>query len=346
MSAPVRLAIVGCGAAAERCHLPGLPFVPQVRLAALVDPVEANARRLLALYAAQGGDAPAVRIATDVSEITGEVDAAVIAAPHCAHLPLATRLAAAGIHCLVEKPMALTAAECARMDAAARAAGVVMAVAHVRRLFPASPWVRRLLAGGRLGSVQSVAWHEGAPYDWPLVTPSLFTRSVSGGGVLADGGPHVLDLLLWWLGADDAEVLDACDTSLGGAESEMELRLRMAGADVQVKLSRLRMMRNTCVIQGSRGALEVGIDTEAPYTLRDAGGSVVERGIVPAEPPAQAEWERLFAEQLRNLAGAVRGTEPVYADAADGHRVVRLIERCYAARRPVDLSWRALEAVA
>jgi predicted dehydrogenase len=344
VSAPVRLALVGCGAAAERCHVPGLSFVPQVRLTALVDPVEAHARRLRDQYAALGGDAGAVRVATDVAQVAGEVDAAVVASPHDTHLPLALALAGAGVHCLVEKPMGMSEAECVRMAEAARRAGVVMGVAHVRRLFPASPWVRRLLRAGALGRVERIRWREGAPYEWPLTTPSLFTRSVSGGGVLADGGPHVLDLLLWWMDADGAEVVEVRDSGLGGAESEAVVRLRMAGADVRVELSRLRMRENTCVIHGSEGQLEVGIDTEAPYTRWDAGGRVVEEGIVPAEPPAQAGWEMLFAEQLRNLAAAVRGTEAVYADAEDGRRVVRLIERCYAARQPLDLPWRDLEA--
>jgi predicted dehydrogenase len=347
--APLRLAIVGCGAAARQCHVPGLAGVADVELVALVDPVEDNARSLAALVAGARGSDPRLRIATDLAAVADSVDMAIIASPHASHAELAIAAARLQIHCLVEKPLALSTADCVAMARAATEHGVVLAVAHVRRLFPASRLVKTWLADGIFGQVTSVCWREGAPYDWPLVTPSLFHRRSSGGGVLADGGPHVLDLLLWWLAegaeVDAVEVIDCADSSLGGAESETRIELRIAGVPVSVLLSRLRPMENTCVLRGTKGSVEIGTDTPATFVRRDQDGLVVADGVVVAVPPAQDGWEPLFSEQLRNFAAAVRGRESIYASADDGRRVVDLLQRCYAVRTPGYYPWRALEVL-
>jgi predicted dehydrogenase len=339
---PLRLAIVGCGAAAMRCHVAGLPHVPEVELVAAVDPVPAHARRLVDGYAALGGDPDRVRVAERPADLEGAVDAAVVATPHRYHAPVAVELLGLGIHCLIEKPMALSVDECDEIAAAARTHGALVAAAHVRRLFPASRWLERLLADGALGRVRSLRWREGAPYDWPLVSPSLFVPDLAGGGVLADAGPHVLDLVLWWLDTPAAHVRSYRDSSRGGAESDAVLELEANGVDVAVELSRLRLLPNACVVVGTEATVELGIDVDAPYTIARADGEVVEEGVVEAIPPAQAEWELLFAEQLRNFAGAIRGQEEVYAGVGAGRRAVATIEACYAARRPLPAPWNDL----
>ena len=57
----------------------------------------------------------------------------------------------AGKHVLCEKPMALSAAECERMNAAAGANGVRLGVAYYRRFYPAVERLRRLLEDGEIG---------------------------------------------------------------------------------------------------------------------------------------------------------------------------------------------------
>ena len=346
MTAPVRLAIIGCGGAARQCHVPGLVTASGVELVAAIDPDEATARSLAEL-AGKLGAAGEVQVATDLAAVAGSIEAAVIASPHDSHAALVLAATRRGIHCLVEKPMALSPAECAAMVQSARAGNAVLGVAHVRRLFPASQRVKRLLDDRMLGRITHIDWREGGPYDWPLVTPSLFRRAVSGGGVLADGGPHVLDLLLWWLGArsTDVHVLACSDSSLGGAESEARIALRIAGVEVSVAFSRVRPMDNTCTIRGSDGSLEFGTDTPATLVWRARSGAVLETGTVAAVPPAQDGWEPLFAEQLRNFAAAIRGSEAIYVGGEEGGEVVDVIQRCYALRTTGSYPWRALEAI-
>src|SRR5262245_53329327 len=82
---------------------------------------------------------------------SNDVQAVLIATPSDTHVDLATLAASAGKHVFVEKPMALTVAECDAMIAAAERAGVALMVGQVQRLFPLLAEVRRLVHDGVVG---------------------------------------------------------------------------------------------------------------------------------------------------------------------------------------------------
>jgi len=341
MEAPpeFRLAIVGCGAAARQCHVPGLTHTRGIVLSALVDPVPANAHGLAAEFQRLSGERSPIEVATSLDDLVTPVDGAVIAAPHREHAGLARQCFELGIHCLVEKPMALTVEDCGSMIDRADDAGLTLGVAFVRRLFPASVWVRKLIAEGALGQVTSLVWREGAPYDWPLVTPSLFLRTQAGGGVLADGGSHVLDLITWLLDGE-GRITSMRDSAMGGVESDALVEMRVGEVAVSIELSRTRLLANSCTITGTAGSVEFGIDVESVVSLSDVDGRLIRREISPVLTPAQADWELLFTEQLRNFAAAARGQEPIYADGRAGLEVTRLISGSYGLRRPFHFPWR------
>ena len=130
-----------------------------------------------------------------------DVDAVYIATPPSSHLDLALRVAAARKPCLVEKPMAMTHAECVRMNDAFREAGVPLFVAYYRRALPRFLEVRRLLDSGAIGPVTDVhvrvserlAKGEAAA-GW------RFDPAVAGAGLFLDLASHCLDVLDFLLG--------------------------------------------------------------------------------------------------------------------------------------------------
>ena len=73
------------------------------------------------------------------------VEAVLIVTPHPSHAPLAIEAAHAGCHVLVEKPMALSVADCDAMIAAARAAGKQLGVISQRRWYPSAQRIRRAI---------------------------------------------------------------------------------------------------------------------------------------------------------------------------------------------------------
>ncbi|MFF3016147.1 NAD-dependent epimerase/dehydratase family protein [Streptomyces sp. NPDC057939] len=341
---PVRLAIIGCGAAARGCHLPALPPLKgEVRLTALIDHDPRQAEAALALYRELGGtDADAVVLAADPAEVADAFDAAVVVAPHTLHAPIVRALLAAGKHVLLEKPMTTTVEDAEGLAAAAAAAGApVLAMAHPRRLFPAYAWVKRLIDDGELGEVVRVDWSEGHPYAHEPVSWSMFDRRLAGGGVLTDTASHVFDTLLWWFGPE-VEVVRHEDNSLGGVETDASVHLRFGAVDAHCDFSRLRDLGISCKVTGTRATVTIGTDFPAgECTLITADGKELHRGDVEAVAPAQDEWELLFTEQLANFAAAVRGAAPVHSTAQDGVHVVRLIQDCYggAARTPSAQPW-------
>jgi predicted dehydrogenase len=100
---------------------------------------------------------------------------------------------------LVEKPLALNAAECDAMGAAAATGNAVLAAGQILRALAAMRWTRAAIADGLIGPVRSFDVRVGYTHGWPPMSDFYFRRE-TGGGVLLDLGAHVLDLLLWWLG--------------------------------------------------------------------------------------------------------------------------------------------------
>lgn len=331
----LRLGVIGCGAVTEAYHLPAIEASETVSLAALVDPDEDRARRL-------AGDRP-VTVARQARDVLDRIDAAIVAVPNHLHAPVTEDLLRDGVPVLVEKPMALTGAECREMIRLARERGVVLAVGHMRRFVPAADYIRRLVASGVLGRITRFDFREGMAYGWNVRTDFAF-RPETGGGVLADMGVHVLDLLLWWLG-EWAEV--TCrDDSMGGVEAESELDLVLAsGARGVVELSRTRKLRNTYRIEGTEGALETEFGIRPVPTVRLAlGDGEMEGTPVPAGQGEGAldlrrEGLRVFVRQLDDFAGAVRNGRDPLVTGEEGARAVELVEACYRERELLRYPW-------
>lgn len=331
----IRFAVVGCGAVAGSHYLPALAGSRRAEAALLVDSDLGRARSLAGRWGVAA-------VAADAGAVPGRAEAAVVALPNHLHAPVATALLAAGVHVLVEKPMALSTAECDAMIAAAAAAGARLTVGLQFRFFDSTRLVADLLAGGLLGPLERFELRLGVISRWPAATGFLLRRETAGGGVLIDYGVHVLDLLLHWLGEwadvryrDDAE---------GGVECDCELDLTLrSGLAGRVEISRSRTLRNTCLFVGERASLEVGIwDPDPPITLipRAAGGAAATlAGRARRGGAAGADFNDAFRRQLDDLAAAIRaGREPAIP-GAEGRRSVALIEACYAAREPLELPW-------
>jgi predicted dehydrogenase len=165
---PVRAALVGAGLVGQVAHLVTLTRPGSaIRLAAVVD---ASATRAAAIASAWG-----VPSATDLAALEPDtLDAVVIAAPDPAHRPLIEAALARGWHVFCEKPLALTAADCDALAAAADAAGRLCQVGYMKRFDPAVDAFKADLArlGGRIaGLAVEVRDPDAAPFirDVPMV---------------------------------------------------------------------------------------------------------------------------------------------------------------------------------
>jgi myo-inositol 2-dehydrogenase / D-chiro-inositol 1-dehydrogenase len=140
----------------------------------------------------------------DLDELLQTCDAVGITSETSKHADLVEKAAKAGVHILLEKPMATSVSECARIYRAVRNSGVMFMQNFPKRYDPINHELVRLVQGGELGDISLVRvrhgnYHllelgENAPQMW-YAKPEL-----SGGGALIDEGIHAADFLLWLLG--------------------------------------------------------------------------------------------------------------------------------------------------
>ncbi len=324
-----RIGVIGCGAAAELGHLPALAAA-NLRPTLLVD---RNIERVQALARAFG----ALHASDDYHSYIGAFDAAIVALPHHLHAPVCIDLLRRGVHVLVEKPMALTETECEAMMVAAQKGKAVLAVGIVRRFFYAPQWLKAALDAEALGTIESFDFQEGVVYDWPVASDFFFHKETAGGGVLIDTGAHTLDSLLWWLG--DVASFEYYDDGYGGVEADCELHLTLAsGAQGVVGLSRTRNLRNTAILRGQRGEIEIGLQsnqlTAHPKEI------LTQRycGVSGNRLLQQSRIQR-FALQIRDWLQAIATGNAPLVSGVEAARSIALIEACYAARQPLELPW-------
>lgn len=120
-----------------------------------------------------------------------DVDAVYIPLPNHLHAEWAMTAARAGKHVLCEKPLAMNAAEAARMVAVAEQEGVILAEAFMYRLHPSWQKVRELVAGGRIGRLSAVQSWFGYFNDDPANIRNIVE---AGGGALYDVGCYCINL--------------------------------------------------------------------------------------------------------------------------------------------------------
>ena len=206
--AEVTLAIVGCGGMGNR-HLRGLieyarvvagsGAYPHFRVIGACDPNARNANLLADAAEAAFGTRPTAFSSVDaVLEALPNLDAVDITTEPRLHGAIASRFLEAGVHVLVEKPMALTVSQCNQMERAAKRAGRVLCVAENYRFDPLVRLTRALLDAGVIGKPTLLLDHSVGSGGRIVITPWRHKRLY--GGTLLDVGVHNADLMSYYLG--------------------------------------------------------------------------------------------------------------------------------------------------
>ena len=178
----VRLALVGCGYWGPKV-LRAAATLPEVEVTAVVD-------RDLERAEAAKRHFPAARAWRSLADaLAADVDAVIVATEPASHRELADEALAAGKHALVEKPLALTAAECRQLGAQAREAGLVLMAGHTFRFSPAVEHVRGLLERDELGQLYYI--------DSQRLNLGRVRRDVD---AVWNFAPHDVSIINHWLG--------------------------------------------------------------------------------------------------------------------------------------------------
>lgn len=231
LAAPLRLAIVGLGKMG-RLHCAAWRRIPGVKLTALVDSDPS-----LAAWATK----QEVAFVEDCRALPGTVDLAVIATPSARHLDSALPLIEAGIHCLVEKPLALDFSACRQLVEAAQRHGVLLAVGHSERFNPAIHLARSALSGPAMQA------------EVIRTMPRPETATTSDSDVVQDLMVHDIDWLIDAFGVPEDDIRVLAWRSRHGQLSHVRCQLTFAnGRRVELTACREGERRQRQVLlQGS-----------------------------------------------------------------------------------------------
>lgn len=279
---PVRVALVGCGKVAG-IHAAALAELPEANFVAACDISTERAEA----FAAKHGARPF----TDLGEMLREArpEAIIIGTPHPLHAEAAVRAAEAGVHVLVEKPLAASLADCDAMLSAAKKAGITLGCISQRRFYEPVQRIKRAIDAGKIGKpVLGVfiqySWRDAAYYT---SDPWRGKWDTEGGGVLVNQSPHQLDILLWLMGPVvevsgywanlNHPTVEVDDTAVAS------LRFANGGVgSIITSLSQKPGIYTKVHIHGDNGA-SVGVETDRGATFI-AGVSQI------AEPPLTDLW--------------------------------------------------------
>jgi predicted dehydrogenase len=254
-----------------------------------------------------------------------EVEAVYIATPVHLHASQAVAAAEAGKHVLCEKPMALSAAECERMNAAAEANGVRLGVAYYRRFYPAVERVKEILETGEIGVPVVAQLNAFERFEPGPEHPRrwLLDKRQSGGGPMFDFGCHRIEVLLNLFGlpvvvsAVNGNVLFRREVE----DTSCAIFQFVRGTHAVLTVTHAaREPQDTLEIFGSEGSVRADVLNEGRLRVRTAKGERFE-----SHPP----HTNLHQPLIEDFARAVVEGRPPRVDGRAGQKVSEILELIY-----------------
>lgn len=274
------------------------------------------------------GAVPGLEVLPDVEAlIAAGIDYAVVAVPTQFHRDVAIALAEAGVHTLVEKPLAFDIGEAEEITAAFEQAGLVGAVGYIERYNPALQEMRRRIAEGQLGEIyQIVTRRQGG-----------FPARIADVGVVKDLATHDLDLTAWVAQSPYASVA-ATSTRRSGREDEDMVSVAGRLADGTITNHLVNWLtpfkERVTVVTGEKGAL-VGDTLNADLTFHanaDAATNMWEsmasfRGVSEGDSITYAlQRHEPLATEHQAFRDAINGDTSNIVTMREGLHTVRTVE--------------------
>jgi scyllo-inositol 2-dehydrogenase (NADP+) len=322
--AAITVGVVGYGGAFNmgRQHLNEMKAAGMTPLAV----VELDPKRLEVARA----EFPGIETYATVDEMLAKskVELVTVITPHNTHAELGLKIAAAGRHCVLEKPMAITTEECDAMIAAAEAAGVVVSTYHNRHW---DGWILRaneLFKSGAFGDIVRIDLRMGShgrPGDW-----WRSSRSISG-GILYDWGVHLLEYSLQLITAPVTEVSGYAWNGYWAAqpdfpwakdanEDEAQATIRFASGQ------RINLTITQIDAAPERGMIKI-VGTKATHLIEWGGAETITPkggGVVVTEraPHPKSEGEKFY----QNIAAHLTTGEALVITGEWARRPIHLLD--------------------
>ncbi|MBP3962326.1 MULTISPECIES: Gfo/Idh/MocA family protein [Paenibacillus] len=274
----IKVAVVGCGAIAQRRHIPEYAANPNVEFVAFVDPVIERAEEFAEKY-----NAKAFASYEEMLSVI-KPEAVSVCTPNYLHAPVTIAAANAGAHVLVEKPMASTDEEAAAMIEAASKNGVYLMVGHNQRLMPPHVKAKQLLQSGALGRVLTFRTSFGhpGPEGWSVDGKGswFFRKEEAIMGAMGDLGVHKSDLIRYLLDDEVAQVtgyIGTLDKEGTDVDDNATCLLRMKSGAIGTLVASWTYYKgedNSTVFWCENGVMKIGTDPKDQIIVELRNGTV------------------------------------------------------------------------
>jgi scyllo-inositol 2-dehydrogenase (NADP+) len=338
----VRVAIVGYGLAGRFFHAPLVAATDGLEVSAVVTSSPQRREQVRAEH-------PGARVVPDPGELWAlEPQLVVVATPNSSHVEIAMAAVDRRVPVVVDKPLAVTAADAEALVERAASAGVMLTVFQNRRWDTDQLTLRKLIAEGALGEVTR---HESRIERWrPEVDETKWREAEApdeGGGVLLDLGSHLVDQALTLFGPATHVYAEVENRRGAAGDDDAFIALRHAGGTI----SHLHASAVTpspgprLRVQGTAAGFFVpSLDPQEAALREGARPDRVEGWGLPPEwergrlvagdqsvpvPPQPGDWPRFYA--LTRDAIAAGGPPPV--DPCDAVAALRVLETARLAAR-------------
>ncbi len=330
----IRVGLVGCGRVAPR-HAQSITELPDVRLAAVADVIEARALHFAQQYGAEA--------TTDYRRLLDrpDIDLIHICTPSGLHAEMGIAAAQAGKHVLVEKPIALNVADADALIAAADEAGVKLCVVLQNRYNPPMQGAYQAIRAGKLGRLNlgsaTVRWFRPQEY----YEDGWHGTWAMDGGALMNQSIHHVDALQWLMGAPVTDVCAYTATLVHQMEAEdtgvAVLRFQ-GGALATIEGSTITYPQNlegSVAIFGEHGSIKVGGTALNRTVLWKIKGELErERELITREqldPPSVYGTSHL--QVIADMIEAIREDRPSQTHGAEGRKSLALVAAIYHSAR-------------
>ena len=283
--------------------------------------------RLIAVFDADGARAAAFaedhgcQAFTSSDEVLRRDDVALVmvALPNFLHERATVDAASAGKHIFLEKPMADTVEECDRMLDVVERAGVQLLVAHGQRYFGSTIRAREIVQSGELGQpvFATDTWYKNFGLEGRL---PWFLDRATGGGMWLMNGAHMLDRTCWVLDSEVASIRAWIGSPFH----------QLSADDANLAFVQLRNGLHASIVHAgyrSRGVekCEVEITCTDGMLIFDSYSNRLAIERDGAYSPIEVQRVDPFTEELKNLVGAINGTETLRVSPAWGRHIVEVL---------------------
>jgi len=331
-----RVAVFGVDHPHSKGWAETLRNTPGVEVAAFYDRSEGSRGLLEEAYASKN-------FYTDAEELVENEDfsLAAVLLPNNEAPSVVKMLAEAGKHILLEKPGARSAEELRPAVEAVKLSRVKLSVGYVRRFHPLAREVKVMVERGLLGRVFSAEGRIGAS-TVRLRNPRhfLFSRGVSGGGILSWLGVHWFDLLRFMLGSE-VESVSAIVGNVGGEEIDVEdaasVALRFENGAIGSVHAGYFLPDGYDMFLGLRGRLgwaswDPGSDDLTVKSLAPGWSGGLKR-VRYTPPQVPGYGGQMGLDMVADLLSAIEQDRSPLVNEDDALRVLRIVDAAYESSR-------------